>query len=79
MLCPTCGEHLGRIQVIYEEDMKKLAESFGVDDEAISKGIIDNDDKYKEGRKKIIKKLVDNPCCSSRLMNYIDIVKIIKG
>lgn len=79
MLCPTCGEHLGRIQILYEEEMKKLAETFGVDDEAISKGVIENDTKYKEERQKIIKKLVSNPCCSTRLMNYVDLVKIIKG
>lgn len=79
MICPTCGEPLANKELIYVNEMKKLCDSLGVNDDIISQGNIDKDENYIKKRSDIINNIADNPCCKVRLMTYIDLVQLVKG
>jgi DNA-directed RNA polymerase subunit N (RpoN/RPB10) len=66
MKCPTCGTLLGDIQLIHEEEIKKIDESKISDDEKNSK------------KKKLIDMYgIDRYCCRTRILGYCDIVNTI--
>lgn len=79
IICPTCGEPLGNKELTYIAQMKAVCDAFGVDDDMISKSNININEDYIKKRQDIISSLVTNPCCKMRMMNYIDIVQLIKG
>lgn len=79
MVCPTCGELLGNKELVYINEMKKVCEEMGVDDDMISQGLIDKDPTYIKKRKEVLKKISTKECCNFRITNYIDIVQLIKG
>jgi len=79
MVCPSCGEMLGNKELVYIEEMKKVCESLGIDDNTVSIAEIDTTEEYKKKKQAVIHKLLRNPCCIMRLMNYIDKVHLIKG
>jgi DNA-directed RNA polymerase subunit N (RpoN/RPB10) len=66
MKCPTCGTLLGDIQLIHEEEIKKIDESKISDDEKNNK------------KKKLIDMYgIDRYCCRTRILGYCDIVNTI--
>ena len=77
MICP-CGEILGNKQLIYEKQMKEICNKFNIDYDAISSGKADNNEEYVSARQKIVKNLCRRYCCQMNLMNYIDIILLIK-
>jgi len=77
--CPTCGDLLGDKQVVYEERMKEICESIGVDDDIVSQGNLDKNEEYKRKRQLVVNELCTRYCCKMRLMNYVDKVRLIKG
>ncbi len=79
MVCPTCGELLGNKELVYINRMKEICTSMGIDDDIISQGKIIKTKEYIEGRQKILNELVKNPCCKMRMMNYLDVVTLVKG
>ena len=78
ILC-SCGEILGNKVLVYEEEMKKLCDDFGVDFDMISKGIVNDNEEYKKRAQNIVNKLGRRYCCKMALMNYVDIVHLVKG
>ena len=78
MRCPTCGEVLGNKELIYEQKMKELCNSLGIDDDIVSMGHMDKHEEFIKKRQDIVQDLVSNICCRMRLITYIDIVQIIK-
>lgn len=79
MLCPTCGELLGNKELVYMAEMKEVCDSLGVDDDIISQGSVNKNKDYIQKRQEILNKLLRNPCCKMRMMNYIDVVQLVKG
>ena len=75
----TCGEILGNKQLVYEEYMKKVCEEIGIDFDMISQGLSDKNEEFKKKRCDIVNKLCRRYCCKQYLINYIDIVYLIKG
>lgn len=77
-VCPTCGSLLSNIQLPYQRDIKVLCEEYNIDIEALSKGVINNDE-FNNKKEEIVKKYVEphRYCCSMRLTNFCDLVKII--
>jgi len=66
MKCPTCGTLLGDIQLILEEEIKKIDEAKISDEEKNIK------------KEKVINMFgIDRYCCRTRILGYYDIVKII--
>ena len=43
IVCPTCGFLLGNKEEIYYKKMSDLCEEYGVDDNMLSLGILNND------------------------------------
>jgi hypothetical protein len=79
ILCHTCGELLGHKQLIYEAKMKSACESIGIDYDSISLGVIDDTEKFRKIRQDIVLELCDQICCKQALMNFIDLVHLVKG
>jgi DNA-directed RNA polymerase subunit N (RpoN/RPB10) len=79
MICPTCGELLGNKELIYVQEMKKICDEFGIDDNMISQGLANENEKIVEQKKKLIQDLCVNMCCRMRMMNYINLVNLVKG
>jgi DNA-directed RNA polymerase subunit N (RpoN/RPB10) len=77
-ICPTCGALLSNIQLLYQNDIKKLCEKYNVDLEMMSRGIV-NDEKFNNEKKDILNKYTDPDryCCRMRLSNFSDLVRII--
>ena len=78
MRCPTCGEVLGNKELILIKKLKELCDEMGMDDDAVSQGIIDEDPEFVKKRQQIIIQMCPNICCRLRMPHYIDIVKFIK-
>jgi len=74
----SCGKLLGHLQLIYEEGMRKICEKFNMDYNAYSLGEIENNTEYRNERSKLLNSLCKRYCCKNALMNYIDIVNLIK-
>lgn len=75
----TCGEILGNKQLVYEEQMKKVCEKIGIDFDMVSQGISDNNEEFIKNRCDIVNKLCRRICCKQQLINYVDLVYLIKG
>jgi hypothetical protein len=75
MIC-SCGTVLGNKQIIYEEEMKKACETIGLDYNTISH--VDTNENYRKIRQDIVKKVCKRICCKQAILNYIDIVYLIK-
>lgn len=78
MICPTCGELLGDKQLLYNDGIKKICDKFNINDELLSRGF-DKTSEFVEERSKLIQSLFKNVCCKMRALNYIELVKIVKG
>jgi hypothetical protein len=78
LIC-TCGEILGNKQLVYEEKMKKVCEDLGVDFEMISQGLTDKNEHFKKARCDIVNGLCRRICCKQLLINYSDIVQLIRA
>jgi DNA-directed RNA polymerase subunit N (RpoN/RPB10) len=67
MRCPTCGTLLGDIQLIHEEEIKKIDSSKFTEVEKNKKkeDLMNTYGLYRY-------------CCKTRLLGYVDIVNIIK-
>jgi hypothetical protein len=78
MIC-SCGELMGNKQIIYEEQMKKVCDKAGYDFNAISLGVLDKNKEFVEMRQEIINNCCRRYCCKINLMNFVDIVYLIKG
>ena len=81
IVCPTCGYLLGNKEEIYYKKISDLCEEYGVDDNMLSSGILNNDKEFIKKKKKILDDLIGkhNICCASRIPTNIDLVRIIKG
>jgi hypothetical protein len=79
LICPNCGEILGNKQIVYEEEMKKICDEMNIDFNMVSLGFSDKEGEYKEKRAELVNALCENRCCKELIINYIDIVHIIKG
>jgi hypothetical protein len=66
MRCPTCGTLLGDIQLIHEEEIKKIDSSKLIEA-----------DKNKKKEDLINTYGLERYCCKTRLLGYVDIVNII--
>ena len=66
MRCPTCGTLLGDIQLIHEEEIKKIDSSK-----------LFEADKNKKKEDLINTYGLERYCCKTRLLGYVDIVNII--
>lgn len=78
MVCPTCGELLGDKQLLYNDGIKKICDKYNINDELLSRGF-DKTPEFVEERSKLILSLFKNVCCKMRALNYIELVKIVKG
>ncbi len=78
LICP-CGEILGNKQLVYEERMKKVCEDIGIDFDMMSQGLADKNEDFKSKRCEIINQLCRRICCKQLLINYVDVVQLIKG
>ena len=78
MVCPTCGELLGDKQLLYNDGIKKICDKYNINDELLSHGF-DKTPEFVEERSKLILNLFKNVCCKMRALNYLELVKIIKG
>lgn len=78
MVCPTCGELLGDKQVPLNEGLKKICDKYNINDELLSRGF-DKTPEFIEARSKLVQELFTNLCCKMRALNYIELVKIVKG
>ncbi len=78
MVCPTCGELLGDKQLIYMTKLKELCDKHDINDELLSRGF-DKTPAFVEERQALIKSLFKNICCKMRVLNYVELVKLIKG
>jgi len=74
-----CGELLGNKQLIYETKVKELCVKLGIDVEMISRGMVNDNPEYKQEIQNIIGSLCRRYCCKMAMMNYIDIVNVVKG
>jgi DNA-directed RNA polymerase subunit N (RpoN/RPB10) len=66
MRCPTCGTLLGDIQLIHEQEIKKI------DNSKLSEV-----EKNKKKEELINMYDLDRYCCRTRILGYVDIVNII--
>jgi DNA-directed RNA polymerase subunit N (RpoN/RPB10) len=66
MRCPTCGTLLGDIQLIHEQEIKKIDSSKLTEVE-----------KNKKKEDLINTYGLDRYCCKTRLLGYVDTVNII--
>jgi len=78
MVCPTCGELLGDKQLIYNQKLKEICDKFNINDDLLARGF-DKTPEFVEERQNLIKSLFKNICCKMRVINYVELVKIIKG
>ena len=78
ILCPTCGYLLGTKEIPYENRLKELYKKYNIDQESISKGILDTHEKFKEERADIVNSLCERYCCKMRLITYINLAELIK-
>ena len=78
MVCP-CGEILANKQLYYEKKMKEVCEELSVDFDMVSRGLSDNESEFKLRRCEIINKLCKRYCCKQLMMNYVNVVNLIKG
>ena len=78
MVCPTCGELLGDKQLLYNDGIKKICDKYNINDELLSRGF-DKTPEFVEERSKLITGLFKNVCCKMRALNYLELVKIVKG
>jgi DNA-directed RNA polymerase subunit N (RpoN/RPB10) len=64
--CPTCGELLGNIELIYEFELKRIL-------------ALDIDDKLKDEKVRELNIMIglDKYCCRMRLFTYIDLIEIV--
>lgn len=78
MICPCCGSLLGHKELLYEIGIKKICDENGIDFNSVSLGKMDNDDKIKQAKKELVNMLCDSYCCKMLLLNYVDLVRLIK-
>ena len=78
ILCPTCGYLLGTKEIKYEESMKELYKKYNIDQESVSKGILETNDNFIKDRSDIINKLCERYCCKMRFVTYLDLSQIIR-
>jgi hypothetical protein len=79
MICPECGELLRHKQIIYEDEMQKVCDEFGIDYNMISQEGMERNEEYVKRRQEIVNNLATNICCKFNLLTYISIVRLIKG
>lgn len=78
LICP-CGEILGNKQLVYEDRMKKVCDETGIDFDMVSQGFADKNEDFKKKRCDIVNSICRRICCKQLLINYIDLVHLIKG
>jgi len=78
MIC-SCGELMGNKQIAYENAMTKACDKINIDFNAISLGTVDKNKEFIELRRKITNDLCRRYCCKASLMNFVDIVHLIRG
>jgi DNA-directed RNA polymerase subunit N (RpoN/RPB10) len=78
-VCPTCGALFSNIQLLYQNDIQELCDEFNVSPEILSRGLSRNEE-FNRRKKEILDKYTvpTNYCCRPRLMNFCDIVRIVK-
>lgn len=81
MLCFNCGEILANKVLVYNKELKKVCETLQIDFNMISRGVADNNPKFKEESSRIINKLCkpDRYCCKFALSEGRDLTNLIKG
>lgn len=67
MRCPTCGTLLGDIQLIHEENIKKIDNNNN----------LSSIEKNKKKQELINMYGLERYCCKTRILGYVDIVNII--
>lgn len=69
--CDTCGHMLGDIEIEYEETLEEINNNHKL-----------NDEEKADLKRKLVDKLLpgrwkNKYCCRSRLITYVDLIKII--
>jgi len=69
--CFTCGHVLADLEIEYEEGLNQIDNNIKL-----------NDEQKSEEKKKLINKLLPGRwkkryCCRSRLLSYVDLIKVI--
>lgn len=66
--CPTCGKNLSNIEIPYEEAKQKICDNPSLTDE-----------QKDTAKQKLVNSLgLERYCCKTRLLTYLDVVRIIK-
>lgn len=77
IICPTCGFLLGTKQIPYEKSLIELYKKYNIDQDMISLGMLENNEKFKLDITKIVNKLCKRSCCKMRLLTYVNLTDII--
>lgn len=79
ILCPTCGYLLGTKEIKYEESMRELYKKYNIDQDSVSKGILETNNEFIKDRADIVNRLCERYCCKMRLVTYVDLAHLIKS
>ena len=78
MVCPTCGELLGDKQIPYNMKIKEICDKYNINDDLLARGF-DKTPEFVKERQDLIQSLFKNICCKMRVINYVELVKMVKG
>ena len=78
MVCPTCGELLGDKQLSYNMKIKDICDKYNINDDLLARGF-DKTPEFVKERQDLIQSLFKNICCKMRVINYVELVKMVKG
>ena len=62
----------------YNQKLKEICDKYDINDDLLARGF-DKTPQFIEERQKLIQSLFKNICCKMRVINYVELVKIIKG
>lgn len=66
--CPSCGTKLANHELEYEEKLKQICNNPNLSDK-----------QEREAKEKLVNSFgLKRYCCKTRLMSYVDVIKIIK-
>lgn len=78
MVCTTCGELLGDKQLSYNMKIKDICDKYNINDDLLARGF-DKTPEFVKERQDLIQSLFKNICCKMRVINYVELVKMVKG
>lgn len=80
MICPSCGRLGGNKEELFAKGMKKICKEMSIDDDAISLGYYEEDEKFHQKEKALMDGIIhkNSICCAARLPNTIDLSDLIR-